>query len=268
CILFDFETGRLDGWTLTGTVFNNQPTYGDNPTARGNGVPSHHQGDWWIGGTFAHDSFSMLCFKQTSACSPNPCHNGGECTVLDTGQYDYVCNCTGGYAGRNCHKKCILFDFETGRLDDWTLTGTVFNNQPTYGDNPTARGNGVPSHHQGNWWIGGYENRSSPSHTAGAIQGDGPTGTMTSPPFIIQGTKLKFLIGGGSDTNSLRMELLIQDAIIYSATSDNNTETMTQKSFDVTNYRGQIAQLRVVDRSSGGWGHINVDHIEDSICTE
>jgi len=148
------------------------------------------------------------------------------------------------------------------------MTGTVFNNQPTYGDNPTARGTGVPSHHQGDWWIGTFENRPSPSHPAGATQDDGPTGTMTSPPFIIQGTKLKFLIGGGSDTNSLRVELLIQDAIIYSATSDNNTETMTQKAFDVTNYRGQIAQLRVVDRSSVGWGHINVDHIEDSICTE
>ena len=30
------------------------------------------------------------------------------------------------------------FDFE-GRISDWVKTGTAFNNQPTYGDNPTAR---------------------------------------------------------------------------------------------------------------------------------
>jgi len=163
--------------------------------------------------------------------------------------------------------ECILFDFETGRLDGWTLTGTVFDNQPTYGDNPTARGRREPSHHQGNWWIGGAENRPSPSHPAGAIQGDGPTGTMKSPSFIIQGTKLNFLIGGGSDINTERIELLIGGSVIARASGGNN-ETMTQKAFDVTNYRGQIAQLRVVDRSSGGWGHINVDHIQDSICAE
>jgi hypothetical protein len=47
--IFDFETGEnaLKNWTLTGTVFNNQPTYGDNPKARGR-EPSNHKGDWWI----------------------------------------------------------------------------------------------------------------------------------------------------------------------------------------------------------------------------
>ena len=30
---FDFEDGK-DGWEKTGTTFDNQPTYGDNPTAR------------------------------------------------------------------------------------------------------------------------------------------------------------------------------------------------------------------------------------------
>ena len=51
-------------------------------------------------------------------------------------------------------------DFEHG-IDGWKRTGTVFNNQPTFGDNPTARNRGQPSKHQGDWWIGGYENRSS-----------------------------------------------------------------------------------------------------------
>jgi len=52
------------------------------------------------------------------------------------------------------------FDFEHG-IAGWERTGTVFNNQPTFGDNPTARNRGEPSKHQGSWWIGGAENRPS-----------------------------------------------------------------------------------------------------------
>src|SRR5512139_1033605 len=62
------------------------------------------------------------------------------------------------------------WDFETGDLRGWHATGTAFNNQPTYGDNPTARHRGQPSRHQGNYWIGGYENRHTQSDPAGRIQ--------------------------------------------------------------------------------------------------
>ena len=47
---FDFERG-IGAWAKTGAVFNNQPTYGDNPTARNRGQPANQQGDWWIGDT-------------------------------------------------------------------------------------------------------------------------------------------------------------------------------------------------------------------------
>ncbi|KAK3743263.1 hypothetical protein QZH41_005016 [Actinostola sp. cb2023] len=203
---------------------------------------------------------------ETTICqSNNPCKNDGEC-IASTGPYKYQCTCTNGFAGRNCEKKCILYDFESGRLDGWTLTGTAFDNQPTYGDNPKARGRPM-SNLKGNWFIATFENRPSPSHPV-AFQGDIPTGTATSPPFLIKGTTLKFLIGGGADTNLLRVELLIRGSAIYSATSDYNTETMVQKTFDVTNYREQTAQIRIVDESSGVYGMIKADHFEDSICAE
>ncbi|KXJ29339.1 hypothetical protein AC249_AIPGENE29039 [Exaiptasia diaphana] len=200
-----------------------------------------------------------------TACSANPCQNGGQCTIKDGGT-NYTCTCTlDNSHGRNCeHKKCALFDFETGRLDGWTLTGTAFNNQPTYGDNTQARG--YPSSNlKGNWSIGTYEDRPSPSHPPNA-QGILPQGTATSPPFLIQGAKLTFLIGGGSDINVVRLELLIGGVVVAKAVSSQNVETMEQQEIDTSSLRGQVAQVRIVDKSSWLWGVIYVDHIQDS-CT-
>ena len=104
--------------------------------------------------------------------------------------------------------KACKFDFERG-IGAWAKTGTAFNNQPTYGDNPTARNRGHPANQQGDWWIGGYENRPKISTPGGKIQGDRPQGTLTSPPFKINGKKVSFLIGGGCDIKSIRAELII-----------------------------------------------------------
>ena len=159
----------------------------------------------------------------------------------------------------------VLFDFESGNLHGWNLTGTAFNNQPTYGDNPVARARET-ANLTGNWWIGGYENRSSPSQQAGEVQGDGPTGTMTSSPFVIKGNKIKFLIGGGASINTTRLELIVGGSVVKQVSSNTNFETMNEKEFNVANYRGQTAQLRLVDQGSLGWGRINLDHVTQDNC--
>ena len=108
--------------------------------------------------------------------------------------------------------KACKFDFEAGS-HRWKRTGTAFNNQPTYGDNPTARGRGQPANQQGDWWIGGYENRSSKAATPGAVQGDGPQGTLASPFFKIVGKRISFLIGGGCDIKKVRAELIVDHQV-------------------------------------------------------
>ena len=104
------------------------------------------------------------------------------------------------------------FDFERG-TSGWKRTGTVFNNQPTFSDNPTARNKGEPSNHQGDWWIGGFENRSSKAAEAGAVQGDTPIGTLTSSWFRIIGRNISFLIGGGCNMTVIRVELLVDNEV-------------------------------------------------------
>jgi hypothetical protein len=154
----------------------------------------------------------------------------------------------------------ITWDFESGDLRGWTKTGAAFDTQPTYGDNPTARHRGQPSNHQGNYWIGGYENRHRPSDPPGRVQGDGPQGTLTSKPFTIATPVLNFLIGGGCDINTERVELIVNRQVVLRATGK-CTETMERVLWDVTPYMGHTAQIRLIDASSGGWGHINFDDV-------
>ena len=56
------------------------------------------------------------------------------------------------------------FDFESG-IDDWETTGTVFNNQPTFRDNHTARPRRQRANQQRDWWIGEMGNRSNSMET-------------------------------------------------------------------------------------------------------
>ena len=157
-----------------------------------------------------------------------------------------------------------IFDFEDHNLSKWTLTGTAFINQPTYGDIPSAQRGGHFSNHKGDWWIGTFENRPSPSYPVGRYQYDSPQGSMTSPGFSITGKFLRFLIGGGCDPSfqDLRAELIIEGQVVLVQTAKRCAEAMTEKSWDVTSYVGKHAQLRLIDHSSGVWGHLNFDHFQ------
>jgi hypothetical protein len=155
----------------------------------------------------------------------------------------------------------ITWDFESGDMRGWTKTGSAFDSQPTYGDNPTARHRGQPSNHQGTYWVGGYENRHRSSDPPGRVQGDGPQGTLTSKPFTITTPVINFLIGGGCDINTERVELIVNRQVVLRATGK-CTETMERVLWDVTPYVGQTAQIRLIDASGGGWGHINFDDVK------
>ncbi|MBF0276140.1 MAG: pentapeptide repeat-containing protein [SAR324 cluster bacterium] len=160
----------------------------------------------------------------------------------------------------------VTWDFETGNLNGWEREGNAFETQPTYGDNPAAR-NRETSQHQGNYWIGGYENRVRPGDPAGRTYGDTAKGTMISPIFTITGDKISFLIGGGCNKNEVGIELLLGDRSVRQATGQ-CYETMKPYSWDVSEFRGRSARIRIYDYASGGWGHINIDDIQVDSSTQ
>lgn len=159
----------------------------------------------------------------------------------------------------------FTLDFENGSLKGWTQIGNAFLYQPTLDDNPTARERGQPSGHQGMYWIGTHEKyQGRPGQERGDIQGDEPTGTLTSGRFTIPSGTLSFLVGGGRSFQT-RVELVIiggtgefdQERTLYASGRD--TETMHRVTWNLTPHAGKTGQIRIVDASSGTWGHINAD---------
>ena len=172
--------------------------------------------------------------------------------------------CLSGTTGAWGQPFNFTLDFESGSLYGWYKTGSAFDFQPTLDDNPSARHRGQPSRHQGKFWIGTYERyQGRKGQKPGDIQGDGPRGRLTSPPFVIRHDHVKFLIGGGAGYGT-RVELLVMDPIEQTyvprkRASGQNSETMHPVTWNISDFRGRRAKLQIVDDSSGVWGHINVD---------
>jgi sucrose-6-phosphate hydrolase SacC (GH32 family) len=144
----------------------------------------------------------------------------------------------------------LIADFEGDTYGDWQTTGTAFGPGPARGTLP------------GQMTVEGYQGRGLVNSFH---QGDGSTGTLTSPPFSIERRYLGFLIGGGKDLEKTSLHLLVEGKIVRSATGPNDrpggSETLTSDSWDVGDLLGRTAVIQIVDQATGGWGHINVDHL-------
>lgn len=142
----------------------------------------------------------------------------------------------------------LNFDFETGTLKDWTAEGQAFVGQPIKGHSVHRRRKDMKSQHQGHYWIGTYERL-----------GDRPQGTLTSVPFKVTHRWASFLIGGGAGSATC-VELVRNDTgAVFSRTSGSDAENMRRITVDLHLVYGEEIFIRLVDRHSGGWGHINFD---------
>ena len=140
-------------------------------------------------------------------------------------------------------------NFEKGTLEGWTAEGEAFADQPAEVAKADKRRPEMSSNGEGKYFIGGYEKKLS----------DAAKGTLTSKPFKVTHKFATMRIGGGSD-KSTRVEILeAESGKIIKALSGNNSETMVLQTVDLQKYQGQNIQIRLVDESSNGWGHLNFD---------
>jgi len=139
----------------------------------------------------------------------------------------------------------LVADFEADDYASWTAEGDAFGPGP-------ARGTLANQQHVHGFLGGGLINT--------YYRGDGTTGTLTSPEFTVERPFLVFLMGGGEHPGKCCMNLLVGGEPVRTATGWNN-EMLDWKAWDVSQFVGRRARLQIVDTATGGWGHINVDHI-------
>jgi putative membrane-bound dehydrogenase-like protein len=143
--------------------------------------------------------------------------------------------------------KPLNLDFESGTLKDWTLEGEAFKGQPVKGDLVAARRGDMKSRHQGQYWIGGYEKLT-----------DKPVGTLTSVPFKVTHRWATFLIGGGPHEKETCVEIVQGKDVIFRA-AGLEEEDMQRVVVDLGPYMDREIFIRVVDKHTGHWGHVNFD---------
>ena len=147
----------------------------------------------------------------------------------------------------------VIADFEQADYGTWKATGRAFGTGPAHDALP---GQMPMSGFLGKGFVSSYHD------------GDASTGTLTSPPFTLQKPYLRFLIGGGQYPGETCLNLLLENKPVRTATGPNaqpgGSERLDWNTWDVADLKGQTAQIQIVDRNKGGWGHINVDQIEQS----
>ncbi len=155
-----------------------------------------------------------------------------------------------GFKPKSRDGKALNLDFETGTLADWTAEGNAWEGQPIKGDTVYPRRNDMRSNHAGQYWIGGYEKFE-----------DERTGTLTSAPFVVAHRYVTFLTNGGASAKT-RVELVSKETgkPIYSV-SGQESENMRQITVDLRGHLNKEVYVRLVDESTGHWGHLNFDHV-------
>lgn len=237
-VVQDFELSDHT-WTTTGTAFGDGPSAGALPGQSpivgfdGTGLANSFHGGDGPTGILTSDEFTVespyLNFKVGGGRHPHEPGTLMEQTPPPDGT--------------------VLADFEGGTYGDWTTTGEAFGSAPAAGTLPNQQ---EVSGYLGTGLVNTY------------LNGDSTTGTLTSPEFTIDKSHINFLIGGGNhpygSANPTAIQLLVGDTVVRSATGKDG-EALNWASWDVGDLAGQQAQIRIVDDNTGGWGHLNIDHI-------
>src|SRR5208282_4614351 len=136
----------------------------------------------------------------------------------------------------NCSAEDLAIGhFGSTNYGDWKLTGTAFKPGPAAGDQLTKLG---------------IENARDNQVASSEIEGDGPTGTLTSPEFKIARKYISFLISGGDYEHDTCVNLLINGKVVKSAVGWRSNR-LAPTSWEVSQFRGQKAQVAIVDAASG-----------------
>ena len=138
----------------------------------------------------------------------------------------------------------VFADFEGGDYGDWKVEGEAFGDAPASGGRTIQELSGFKGKGLVNSWTGS----------------DKLQGKLISPEFKIEKPFINFLIGGGRDEKTLNISLWVDGKKVRSA-AGKQSDAMAWASWNVAELVGKQAHIEILDASSRGWGHIDVDHI-------
>lgn len=140
----------------------------------------------------------------------------------------------------------IIADFEGPDYGDWVVQGNAFGVAPAQGTLPNQNP------------VSGFEGKGLVNSFVG---GDGATGMLRSPVFTVDRPYLNVLVGGGAHAGQTCLNLYLNGEHQASLRGRDN-EQLEWRTLDLTGVQRMTAAIEIVDNATGGWGHINVDHIE------
>lgn len=141
-------------------------------------------------------------------------------------------------------ERIVLADFESG-YGNWRVEGEAFGRDPAHGARGIQRLSGFEGKRLVNSWQ----------------DSDAATGKLTSPEFVVTRRFVNFLLGGGNHPDAIRVALLVNGAVVRSATG-RDSDAMDWVSWDVQEFEGSTATIEILDAHSGPWGHVVADQFE------
>ncbi|WP_130862495.1 HzsA-related protein [Bacilliculturomica massiliensis] len=151
----------------------------------------------------------------------------------------------------------LVFNFESGTLAPFTM---VTGNTPGPIGSRTTEFNSPQRNinKEGTYYLTSIEDGSGG-------YSDGYTAEFRSPLFVLTGTEVTFKVGGGTDSSKLYVALCDESGtVVRKATSPTNQYLFTDVTWDLSGAitPGNVYYLKIVDSSTGGWGHIIFDDFQ------
>ena len=146
------------------------------------------------------------------------------------------------------------FDFESGKLDPWKVVEGKFGH--AIGNRAEFFRNKREYNKQGEFYLTTLE------AVADAEKGmDSQTGVIVSPLFVPERGPMTFRVGGGQGASTY-VALCTADGKEVQFARGINDQVMQEAKWDLAPYAGKQMFIKVVDKSTGGWGHITVDDFQ------
>ena len=130
----------------------------------------------------------------------------------------------------------VLQDFEDG-WGDWTAEGSLADTLPAADTDLAHLGTG---------------------YLKTRTESNSEKGSLTSPPFVLEKNAIQFLLGSSKADTKLCIQLLVDGEPVRRSFGD-GTGFMKWNGWDVSEYRGRKAQIRILDQSATGF--LAVDQI-------